>query len=251
MCACSTAFGYFHHANDYWNEDVGGIVDLYNETEDTTWAGPAPNFEPTNGPAYGLNGSCDPGGDPEGGGGPFWPPSGACGMTGPEEEYEEHKFKIRNLEIIADHDAAAPLFLCYTSHIVHEPLQVPNSTWNKFDFIGKSAAGDFQNHRQTYHAMVYYMDTVVAAMVEALRAKESMWDNTLWVFQSDNGGPSFTGSDHTANNYPMRGSKMANWQGGIRVNAFVSGGLLKTVAPKMIGTKLDGFTHACVSTVLV
>lgn len=41
------------------------------------------------------------------------------------------------------------------------------------------------------------------------------------------------------------GSKMSNWQGGIRVNAFVSGGLLKTAAPTMIGTKLDGFTHAC------
>eukprot|EP01043_Picozoa_sp_COSAG02_P035581 COSAG02_NODE_2557_length_8529_cov_7.615658_7_plen_242_part_00 len=33
-------------------------------------------------------------------------------------------------------------------------------------------------------------------------------------------------------------------QGGIRVNAFVSGGLLQTKAPKMVGTKLDGFTHA-------
>ena len=57
--------------------------------------------------------------------------------------------------------------------------------------------------------------------------------------------PSFTGSSHTANNYPLKGSKMTNWQGGIRVNAFVSGGLLQTVAPARIGTKLDGFTHVC------
>ena len=92
----------------------------------------------------------------------------------------------------------------YTSHIVHEPLQVPNSTWNHFDFIQSSAAGDFQYHRQTYHAMVYYMDTVVGSMVTALRQK-GMWENTLWVHQSDNGGPSFTGSDHTANNFPQRG----------------------------------------------
>ena len=33
-------------------------------------------------------------------------------------------------------------------------------------------------------------------------------------------------------------------QGGIRVNAFVSGGLIKSKAPAMVGTKLDGFTHA-------
>ena len=62
--------------------------------------------------------------------------------------YEEFKFKTRNLEIINGHDASdadAPLFLCYTSHIVHEPLQVPVETWNEFDFIGTSAVGDFQN----------------------------------------------------------------------------------------------------------
>ena len=62
--------------------------------------------------------------------------------------YEEFKFKTRNLEIIDGHDASdadAPLFLCYTSHIVHEPLQVPVETWNEFDFIGTSAVGDFQN----------------------------------------------------------------------------------------------------------
>ena len=94
-----------------------------------------------NGAAYGYNGSC--------------PVEEKCGMTGPEGIYEEFKFKQRNLEIINGHDASdadAPLFLCYTSHIVHEPLQVPVETWNEFDFIGTSAVGDFQNHRQTYHA---------------------------------------------------------------------------------------------------
>eukprot|EP01043_Picozoa_sp_COSAG02_P000887 COSAG02_NODE_18_length_54986_cov_345.599322_21_plen_249_part_00 len=82
-----TSFGYFHHANDYWTEHVGAYVDLYNETEETDWAGPAPAFAPLrDGPGYGYNGSC-----PEG----DYPPNGACGMTGPEEEYEEFKFKTR------------------------------------------------------------------------------------------------------------------------------------------------------------
>jgi arylsulfatase I/J len=230
-----TAFGYFHHANDYWTEHVGVYTDLYNETEATTWHGAGPAYAPTDGPGYGLNGStpdCEVYAE------------GQCGMTGPEEDYEEFKFKNRVLEVINGHDANIPLFLCYTSHIVHEPLEVPKPTWDKFDFIGTSQVGDFEHHRQTYHAMVYYMDTVVGSMVAALQAKE-MWSDTLWFFQSDNGGPSFTGSSHTANNYPQKGSKMTNWQGGIRVNAFVSGGMLSTAAPAMVGTKLDGFTHAC------
>ena len=65
---------------------------------------------------------------------------------------------------------------------------MPNRTWNHFDFIQKSAVGDYQYHRQTYHSMVYYMDEVVGSMVAALHAKD-MWANTLWVHQSDNGGP--------------------------------------------------------------
>ena len=37
------------------------------------------------------------------------------------------------------------------------------------------------------------MDGVIGDMVGALKAK-NMWDNLLWFHQSDNGGPSFSGS---------------------------------------------------------
>eukprot|EP01047_Picozoa_sp_COSAG01_P028573 COSAG01_NODE_1924_length_8886_cov_6.780699_11_plen_81_part_00 len=60
---------------------------------------------------------------------------------------------------------------------------MPNATWHKFDMISASAVGDFDHHRQTYHAMVNYMDGVVGAMVSALQEKE-MWADTLWVHQS-------------------------------------------------------------------
>ena len=105
-----TSLGYFCHANDYWNEQVGPLVDMYSETEHTTWAGPAPNYLPTDGPAYGMNGSCPGTVSPIGDTGGFCP-----GMSGPEEDYEEEKFKVRNLAIISGHnvsDAAHPLFLC-------------------------------------------------------------------------------------------------------------------------------------------
>ena len=135
-------------------------------------------------------------------------------MTGPEEQYEEFKFRKRVIQIIEEHDDIQtdhPLFLCYTSHIAHEPLQVPNATWSQFDFIQKSAVGDYQYHRQIYQAMVHYMDSVVGMMQDSLEAK-SMWNNTLWFHQSDNGGPTFHNNRFTANNFPLKGSKYTNWQ---------------------------------------
>ena len=189
-----TSFGYFHHANDYYNETVGAcnrtpIVDLWD----------------TDKPAHGING------------------------TG-SDNYEEALFKERLLNIISKHDPSTPLFLYYAPHIVHKPLQVPDKYLNKFSFI--------DNHlRQYYHAMVNYLDDVVGELTDALKNK-GMWDNLLFVTSSDNGGPvrEFAGG----NNYPLKGGKGTDWQGGVRVNAFVSGGYLPE---KMRGQKTDGYIH--------
>ena len=208
-----SSLGYFHHANDYWTEHVGDYVDMW--------------F--TDAPAHGQNGSdpCQRNG------------GGQC-TTGPEKDYEEYKFAQYVLKTIQAHDPSKPLFYNYDFHIVHEPLQVPTEYHKRFAFIENSTAGDFEGHRQTYHAMVNYMDMVIGELVALLKQK-GMWDNTVIFFQSDNGGPSFAGSSHTANNYPLKGTKMANWEGGVRVNAFVSGGLIAAKYPNMVGKKLEGY----------
>ena len=51
------------------------------------------------------------------------------------------------------------------------------------------------------------------------------------VFTSDNGGPVYFGGAAGANNYPLRGGKTSNYQGGIRVNAFASGGIFTPPSP--------------------
>ena len=56
-----------------------------------------------------------------------------------------------------------------------------------------------------------------------------MWENTLLVLTSDNGGPIYLGDFNDAggaNNYPLRGGKRSNFEGGVRTNAFVSGGVI-------------------------
>ncbi|GMH56874.1 hypothetical protein TL16_g02237, partial [Triparma laevis f. inornata] len=68
------------------------------------------------------------------------------------------------------------------------------------------------------------LDTEIGELVDALKAK-GMWDNTLLAMFSDNGGPIYIDVDDRgfesynggANNYPLRGGKLGNAEGGIRV----------------------------------
>ena len=85
--------------------------------------------------------------------------------------------------------------------------------------------------------MVNYLDDILGELVNLLK-QCGLWDNLLFVYviSSDNGGPLHDG----ANNYPLNGGKTTNWQGGIRVNAFVSGGYLPT---NLRGKKTEGYIH--------
>jgi len=86
--------------------------------------------------------------------------------------------------------------------------------------------------------MVSHIDTAIGTVIDKLKDK-GMFDNMVIVMSSDNGGPVYAGGAAGASNYPLRGGKASNWEGGIRVNGFVSGGL---VPPKMRGKKLAGLT---------
>ena len=223
-----TWYGYYQHANDYWHKSTvflatGEIDACLNRMKDLsmhneTYSGPVRD-------AISLSAACqeDEESDP------------GC--------YEEHLFKERVLKIIRDHDTAKPenpLFLFYSFHLLHTPLQVPKAWLEKLDKLVAAAGGKpiDSDNRRLYAAMTLYMDAAIGEAVNALKEKK-MYDNTLIIFTSDNGGPIY--EPGAASNYPLRGGKYTDWEGGVRTNAWVSGGF---VPAQRRGAKYDGIINA-------
>lgn len=94
--------------------------------------------------------------------------------------------------------------MTYASHLVHEPLQVPTVYLDRLAPIITD-----NDNRLMYHAMVHCLDDVVGNVTAALRQAQ-LWENTFFLLFSDNGGPSYNAA-HTANNFPLRGSKLSDW----------------------------------------
>eukprot|EP00038_Savillea_parva_P012898 m.207655 g.207655 ORF g.207655 m.207655 type:complete len:663 (+) comp23877_c0_seq1:26-2014(+) len=136
--------------------------------------------------------------------------------------YEDDIFADFAVSKVQEHDPSTPLFLFVALHAAHTPLQVRDDVLKQFDFI--SNRGDKpERTRQVYAAMVNEADRVVGRLVDAFQ-EQGLWEETLHVFVSDNGGPSYLNGTSGANNWPLKGGKMSNWDGGIRVASFVSGG---------------------------
>lgn len=130
-------------------------------------------------------------------------------------EYSPAIFNEKAIEFIKKHDKKSPMFLVMSYQNVHDPLQVPKKYSSMYNHIANK-------DRQIYAGMTSYLDDSVRMLTGALKSK-GMWDNTVFVFMSDNGGNPF----YAGYNWPLRGAKGTVWEGGIRAVSFLSGGFLK------------------------
>eukprot|EP01060_Flectonema_neradi_P013213 TRINITY_DN19993_c0_g1_i1.p1 TRINITY_DN19993_c0_g1~~TRINITY_DN19993_c0_g1_i1.p1 ORF type:complete len:521 (+),score=89.88 TRINITY_DN19993_c0_g1_i1:50-1612(+) len=135
--------------------------------------------------------------------------------------------------ILRSHDQSTPLFMYLAAQDAHAPDQPGKySSMYSTDKYTK----DFID----YNGMISGADDLMRNLTTTLKELD-MWDNTLIVFSSDNGGPaSKKVSGSAANNYPLRGGKYTAWEGGFRAISFVTGGLVPEVRR---GTKLEGYIH--------
>jgi arylsulfatase A-like enzyme len=141
-----------------------------------------------------------------------------------ENGYSTTLFGDDAVKLIEQHNPATPLFLYLAFNAVHTPYQAPQEYLDQYNNIEDPS-------RRAYAASATAMDDQIGRVMRAL-AEKKMLENTLIVFQSDNGGtrnPMFAGAitDMTkvvlpANNGPFRDGKGTLYEGGTRVVAVAS-----------------------------
>ena len=139
------------------------------------------------------------------------------------------------VKLIAEHDAAKPMFLYFASLAPHAPYQAPQADIDAYADVFPD-----ETHR-TYAAMITNLDRQVGRVVAALE-KKGIRNNTLIFFTTDNGGATSAlfatgarspeereesggvalGAKPPASNAPYSGGKGTLKEGGVRLPAFVS-----------------------------
>ena len=140
-----------------------------------------------------------------------------------EEGYATELLGQDAVRMIKGHDAKSPLFLYLAFTAPHSPFQAPQKYLDRNVRIAEPT-------RRAYAAMITALDDQVGQVVAALKERR-MLDDTLIVYQSDNGGvrsSKFAGEGDVsklvlpADNGPYRDGKGTLYEGGTRVIAFAN-----------------------------
>ena len=155
------------------------------------------------------------------------------------DEYSEYLFRDRvlaKIDEMAELDEAShtnggkyPFFLFYASHLPHYPSQLPEdcidegyysdfhddesqcSNGNSQIFPGYYEDTSAWGCRAILQAQVAVLDDIVGDITASLK-NNGLWERTLIIFTSDNGG-SLELDETAGNNYPLRGGKASFLEG--------------------------------------
>ncbi|WP_166423612.1 sulfatase [Paraglaciecola sp. 20A4] len=108
-----------------------------------------------------------------------------------------------------------PFFLNFWAFSVHAPF---NADADVIDYFINKRSGFHSQRNVTYAAMVKQFDDAIGILWQAL-VEAKVEKNTIIIFTSDNGGNMYTvvGNTHATSNFPLKGGKATEYEGGLRV----------------------------------
>jgi arylsulfatase A-like enzyme len=143
-----------------------------------------------------------------------------------------------------------PFFAFLSFYAVHGPIETTEAKWRKYrdkaEAQGIPESGFEMEARlpirtvqdnPVYAGLVESMDDAVGVVLQRLK-ELGLDENTIIVFTSDNGGVA-SGDAFSTTNYPLRGGKGYQWEGGIREPYLIKAPMLKK-ASKTIDYPVSG-----------
>lgn len=155
--------------------------------------------------------------------------------------FSTHLYAREAQTVIRDHvqrhsakneDDVPPLFMFLAWQATHTPLEMP--VGDTFHPVPNDTS---VQTRARMNKLVELLDAGVANVTRTLE-EVGIWNRTLLIFQADNGG--WIQPDYGGNNWPLRGGKVSDFEGGVRTVAFLNGGFLPT---SLRGTTNTGLIH--------
>jgi arylsulfatase A-like enzyme len=125
-----------------------------------------------------------------------------------DQGYSTHLIADAASKFVTKNAGKKPFFLYVPFNAVHAPHQVPEQYLKPYEKL--------KGERKKYAGMLAAMDDGIGKIVAAVE-KAGAKDNTLFIFSSDNGGPS---PGTVTDNGKYRANKGTLYEGGVRVAAF-------------------------------
>ena len=100
---------------------------------------------------------------------------------------------------------------------VHTPLQAKQEKIDKYNTLIDTTS---RHQNATYAAMVEHTDDAVGKIIAKLKEK-GLYENTIILFSSDNGGLIGKSKKTVTNNAPLRNGKGDIYEGGVRIPTII------------------------------
>jgi len=158
--------------------------------------------------------------------------------------YTEDVFLDKAFEYLEDAKSSGkPFTLTYGSRSAHPPIDDDWPT-NYPPIIYPECAQTNPSYlgREYFCNKVKYLDYTWGKLIDHLKEND-LYDNTIIFMTTDNGATPYSGMSGWSDwgcNWPLRGGKVTHFEGGLRVFAGMSGGL---IPEKLRGTSFDELTH--------